>query len=313
MMDPIEKIDLQYDTSLSLIEECQHRGHRVFYVEPKNLVLTNQTVKALAKLVAVDRKKGIRVLLQETIHLNKADYIFIRKDPPVDLEYIYMTHILESLANQVTIINSPQGIRDANEKIFTFQFKKWVPPSIVTSERKAILSFQKEIASDLILKPLNQKGGEGIYFLSKNAAQKEAIINRATRNGRETLIAQKFLKKGLRDGDKRILIWNGKIIGAFGRVPKRGEFRANLSLGGTSKKVTVTAREKRIVQTLVPTLKRMGLIFVGLDLIDGFITEINVTSPAGIVDIQELYGIHLERGMVDWLERNVKTKRLRSS
>ena len=305
IIDSFKKLDLRYDTSLALMIECQKRGHRVFYAEPKEIVLTNHTVRIKASETTLARSIPTLVHV-EWIDASKFDYIFIRKDPPVDLEYIYMTHKLEYVPNHVRIINRPKGIRDTNEKIVGLRFKKWMPASVVTSSLDGILTFQSSIHSDVILKPLNRKGGEGILLLPKHSNQKEKIIRKSTRNGTESVIAQKFIKKGLTEGDKRILIWDGKMIGAFGRVPKRGEFRANISCGGSFVKTKITKREMQIVRAVNPFLRKMGLLFVGLDLIDGWITEINVTSPAGIVDIQELYGIHLEKLMINSLEQKAR-------
>lgn len=302
IIDPFKKLDLRYDTSLALMIECQKRGHRVLYAEPKDIILTNQTVqvKTCEAKLARNIPTSVRI---KWLDASKFDYIFIRKDPPVDLEYLYMTHKLEFVPSNVRIINHPKGIRDTNEKIIGLRFKKWMPASVVTSSLEEILKFQAGVHDDIILKPLNRKGGEGILLLPKRSNQKERIIRKSTRNETESIIAQKFIKKGLTEGDKRILIWDGKMIGAFGRVPKRGEFRANISCGGSFVKTKVTKRDVQIVRAINPLLKKMGLLFVGLDLIDGWITEINVTSPAGIVDIQELYGIHLERLIVDSLEK----------
>ncbi len=301
-MDSMEKILLPYDTSLTIMVEAQKRNHRIFYAEPKNFLLDQKKLAVDVREVWANQKRGFKVLCKKRIDASQVDVILIRKDPPFDLEYLYMTYLLETISDQTLCINSPKGIRDANEKLFSFQFKKWVPPSIVTSNLEEILSFQENLRSDVILKPLNQKGGSGILLLPKNSKRKSQIIGRATKAGTQTILAQKFLKKGLTSGDKRILLLDGEILGAFGRIPKRGEFRANLSLGGTSKKVTITNRERVLVHELKPTLKKRGLIFVGLDLIDGFLTEINVTSPAGIFDINELYGTALESKVVDWIE-----------
>ncbi len=341
IMDPFKKIHLAYDTSVSLMVECQKRGHTILYAEPKELALTNTTLWANVRHVEVDVAKGFKVLGQNQIKAENVDCIFVRKDPPFDLEYLYMTYLLEAVADKTLVINSPRGIRNANEKLFSFQFEKWVPPSLATTDANAILAFQKSLGTDLVLKPLNRKAGEGVMRLKKvsrisylppncvarpvhkglcravgrtspcfvagvsrkNSAGKiPKQLRLATKNGEETILAQKFIKKGLTEGDKRILLWDGKVVGVFGRVPKRGEFRANLSLGGTAKKSRLTKREKEIIHALRPTLKQNGLIFVGLDTIDGWITEMNVTSPAGIADINGLYGTRVETGIVDWLE-----------
>ena len=306
VMDAASKLDLEFDTSMSLMSEAIMRGHHVFYAEPKHLTLTNGQLNAdCREVVSVSRKRGLNFYGKTRLAVSDCDAVLIRKDPPVDLEYIYMTHLLEYAPKHVLMINSPHAIRSANEKLFCFQFPKWMPPSLATSSAEHILRFQAAVASDLILKPLNRKGGEGIFLLRRNERAKTAVIRRATYNGTETILAQKFLTAGLREGDKRILLWDGEILGAFGRVPKKGEFRANMALGGRSKKVPVTRREVNIVRALKPRLKREGLVFVGLDFVGGYLTEINVTSPAGITDINHLYGTRLEERVLDWFEKRL--------
>ena len=240
VMDPFKKLDLHYDTTLSIMKECRERNYEVFYADSEELALTNDQVLVKAHQTNLSKIGNSNRVTSKWHDCAKFDFIFIRKDPPVDLEYIYMTYMLEYVADRVKIINHPKGIRDANEKIFGLGFKKWMPPSVVTRSKESILKFQSEVKSDVILKPLNRKGGDGILLLPLSSKQKETIISAATHSGKESVIAQKFIKKGLTDGDKRILILDGKILGAFGRVPKKGEYRANLSLGGSSKKVSTT-------------------------------------------------------------------------
>ncbi len=306
VMDAVEKIDCPNDTSTHILIELQTRGHRVFCAEPKDLELAGGRVIAHAKTVSVTVKNGYRVLGRVKISLDRMDAIFIRKDPPVDLEYFYMTYLLERVPARVLMINSPKGIRDSNEKLYSFQFKKWMPPSLAASNPDSILSFQNKLKSDVILKPLNDKGGHGISLLKLKDKKRVQMAKRATKNASQTILAQQFLQKGLTEGDKRILLWNGEIIGVFGRMPARGEFRANLSLGGKCKKASVTRREKEMISEMKRDFQRKGLIFVGLDTIAGFVTEINVTSPAGITDINYLYKTKLECDVVDRFENTIR-------
>lgn len=302
-MDPPEKLLVRYDTTITLMLETQRRGHAVFFAEPKNLFLTTDDLFVRAKQVAVDRRQGFTVKLERLMPVADADCVWVRKDPTVNLEYFYMTYLLERAEDRVLCINSPRAIRNANEKLLPFHFTSWMPPSIVSPDSETILSFQRKINSDLILKPLNRKAGEGILLLPRKSSEKHAILSHATSHGRKTIIAQKFLRKGLTEGDKRLLLLDGDVIGAFGRVPRKKEYRANLSRGGTSVKTMVTTRETAIVRDLKPFLRQKGLFFVGLDVVDGFVTEINVTSPAGIWDINELYGRTIERTVIDWTEK----------
>lgn len=313
VMDRMDKIWIPYESSFLLMTEAQRRGHRILYAEPKDLWLAHEKLNVAATIVATDRKVGFRITGKTAFPVEKADCVFIRKDPPFNLEYLYMTYLLETVSGKTLLINSPQALRDFNEKLLPFRFKQWMPPTIVTANPSAILSFQRDLRSDLILKPLNRKGGEGITLLPFRSKRKESAVNLATSNGSKTMLAQKFLKKGLTEGDKRILLWKGEVLGAFGRVPKKSEFRANLSQGGTSKKTSVTKRECAIVSELKPFFLRNGLFLVGLDLVDGMVTEINVTSPAGFYDLTALYGVTLERRVIDSIERMCEKMKKRSS
>lgn len=303
-MDAFYNIHLEFDTTLSIIMEASRRGHSVFHAEPKDLFLLNRGLFANASEIAADRTNGFRVLKTISLPASAFNAILVRKDPPFDLEYLNMTYLLDFAKGKALIINDPEGIRSANEKLFSFRFHKFMPESLATNQTDSILQFQKKIRKDLILKPLNRKAGEGILLLGQKERNKASVIRHATKNDSETILAQEFIQSGLTEGDKRILIWDGVILGAFQRIPKRGEFRSNLSLGGTMKKTTVTAKERRIISALKPILKQNGLIFVGLDLVGEKITEINVTSPAGIPEINELNGQFVETKILDWIEKH---------
>lgn len=305
-MDPPEKILLEFDTSMAMMMEAHARGYGVFYAEPRELSLGNGELRVETRPVdSVDRRRGFRFMAKEQRSSDYFSAILIRKDPPVDVEYFNMLYLLDYAAAKTPVINAPAGIRQANEKLFPFYFKDLMPPSVATSRESEILKFQEEMNSDIILKPLNRKGGEGIVLLKKSGAAKAKSekIKKVTRRGVETILAQKFIKTGLTAGDRRILLWDGEILGAFGRVPKLGEYRSNLSLGGSMKKIEITKHERAIVRQLSPILSKLGLTLVGLDIIDGWVTEINVTSPAGITEIDELYGTCVESRVMDLLEK----------
>jgi glutathione synthase len=188
------------------------------------------------------------------------------------------------------VINHPRGIRDANEKLFGLRFAKWSPPTVVTSSIEEILSFQKKIRSDLVVKPLYEKGGKGVFLLKREARSARAFIRKATRQEKEIVIAQKFLPLPSARGDKRILLWKDEILGVFGRIPPPGDFRSNLSLGGKFIRCSLSAREKRLTREVSRELIRRGLFWVGLDVREGWLIEVNVTSPAGLVELDQLYG-----------------------
>lgn len=302
VMDPIQKLFYAEDTSISIMEEAQKRGHHIYYFEPHQLFWRGKNLHAHVRLVNASLSCGVRVFSEKKLDLKKLDVIFNRKDPPFDLSYLYLTQLLELLEPDVFVINAPRGVRKANEKLYILHFAEWIPPTIVAKEPSEIERFQKVNEFDLILKPLDQKGGAGIRLLTQNSKHKTHILSQATRSGTKWIMAQKFLKKNLTDGDKRILLLNGKVIGQFTRIPKRGEFRANLSLGGRKVPATLTPREHALIRSLQPQLVRDGLYFVGLDVIDGYLVEINVTSPAGIPAIIELEGKHPESHVVNFLE-----------
>lgn len=311
MMDVMEKVeDWVGDTSITLIHEARTRGHLTYYIEPDDLFFRDDTLYAHAKEVEVTSltKLGFRVLARKVVNLKTLDVIFNRKDPPFDLSYLYLTHLLELIEGEVFIVNSPSGVRTANEKLYILQFPRWIPPTMVSNHPDQLLRFQREKKADLILKPLNQKGGAGIQLLPQNSTDSRQVLEQMTSNGNEWIMAQKFLKENVTQGDKRILLLNGEVIGQFGRIPKPGEFRANLSLGGTPVRTQLTGKEKSLIRSLRPKLVRDGLYFVGIDVIDGLLLEINVTSPAGIPEINELEGTRLETQVVDFLESRARNR-----
>ncbi|MBI3999002.1 MAG: glutathione synthase [Candidatus Omnitrophica bacterium] len=302
IMDVMEKILLRWDTSMAIMIEAQNRGHKIFYIEPDDLFLRNESPWGNIREVIVSRTFGFRVVKHKLINLNTLDVIFNRKEPPFDVSYLYLTQMLELLEPEVFIINSPSGVRKANEKLYILEFPDWIPPSLVSNCPERINAFRRKLKSDLILKPLDQKGGAGIKLLLFRTKKVDHLLNQMTKNGTRWVIAQKFLKRNLMFGDKRILLLNGEVIGQFARIPKRGEFRSNLSLGGKHVRATLTEKERELARALKPKLLRDGLYFAGIDVVDSKLIEINVTSPAGITEVNELEGKHPEVQVVDFLE-----------
>ena len=328
LLDPMEKIHLEWDSSMSLMMEAERRGHRVFYVEPRELFYRDKTIFARAREVSTSRENGFRILNETTLDLKTCDAVFNRKDPPFDMAYYSLTLLLDLLAPHTLVVNSPAGLRKANEKLYILEFPEWIPPTLVSNNPEQILAFGRAHKTDLILKPLDQKGGEGIKLLPLNSAQKGVILRRQpkdlraqilrfaqndkggfnilkpmTHSGTRWIVAQKFLKKNLTHGDKRILLLNGNAIGQFSRIPKAGEYRSNLSLGGKAVRAVLTSKERKLVKALRPKLLRDGLYFVGLDVVDERLIEINVTSPAGFPEINELEGKRPEVLVVDFLQK----------
>ncbi len=309
VMDPMETLDYDYDSSIALMMEAENRGHEVVYIEPKDIYPLGNKVFAEARYVSItDRSKGFRIRTKRTVDLGSLDAIVNRKDPPFDLAYLYLTQILELLEPKVFVMNSPAGLRKANEKLFILNFPDWIPPTLVTNQPDRIQDFQNKIHSNLIIKPLDRKGGSGIKLLSMKNRQNKLQLRQITQNGTQWVMAQKFIESVRAKGDKRILLLNGEVLGCFQRIPKKGEFRANLCLGGDYQISQLTSLEKKLVSVIAPTLIKHGLYFVGIDVIDHFLIEANVTSPAGITVLNELEEKRLEVKVMDFLEKRTLSR-----
>lgn len=308
VMDPLEKLDREWDTSLCLLREFARRGHETILFTPPSLSLVSDRVKgegqALHPLGGHRYSQGPK----KEYDLSRFHAVFIRKDPPFDSSYLALTYLVEPAARKTLVINDPRGIRNANEKLFGLAFKRWSPPTVVTASVEKILSFQREIRSDLVVKPLYEKGGKGVFLLSKKPKGARPLLERATHGETVPVVGQKFIPVSKGTGDKRILIWKGKILGAFERIPRTGEFRSNLSLGGRFARCEITQREKALVRSLRSPLLKEGLLFAGMDVRGGKLIEVNVTSPAGLVELDLLYGRKTAK-VVDDLERIQKTSR----
>ncbi len=310
VMDPMEKLLYRYDSSIAIMKECQKRGHRIFYLEPKHIFYAANSIYADVRHVSVGKKNRFEIKAVKTIDLKTLDIVFNRKDPPFDINYLYLTQLLALVESDVFVINSPRGLQKANEKLYILEWAKWIPPTIVTNDPGKIEQFRRSQKSDVILKPLDQKGGKGIRLLPKRTRHANRTLGQVTSRGTRWVMAQKFIEQGRTRGDKRILLLDGKMIGAFRRLPKKGEFRANLTLGGKSQTTSLTREERRLLRSLIPKLKKDGLYFAGLDVVGGRLIEINVTSPAGITEINLLGGARPEARIADFLEaRAWKRKR----
>jgi glutathione synthase len=290
VMDPMEKLWLLWDTSLCLLRELVSRGDETFLFTADSLSLESGRVKGKGrKIVPLGNQRYRQGPLQP---FNLADFhaVLIRKDPPFDTGYLALTYLLEPLTRKTQVVNHPRGIRDANEKLFPLRFPNWSPPTTVSSDPEVILDFQKRIGSDVVVKPLYDKGGKGVFLLKQRGGKRKSLLRRATHKGREPVVAQKFIPVSKNEGDKRILLWKGGVLGAFRRIPKAGEFRSNLSLGAEFSACNITSGEKKLIRALCPTLLKEGLLFVGIDVRAGKLIEVNVTSPAGLVELDQLYG-----------------------
>jgi glutathione synthase len=311
IIDPIERLDPGHDTSVALMEAAQQKGHEVWIAEASALSVVGGKAAALMRQVEltpvqlvdnhwVAEELWYEVDDVEQRYLEEMDAVFMRTDPPVTIPYLYATYILDYVDPAKTrVVNSPKGLRAANEKMYALQFTEAIPETIV-SQNKAVIRKTVEKWGAAVLKPLGGKAGEGILFLEPGDRNFNSMIEVSTRQGKEPVMIQTFLPAA-KDGDKRIILLDGEPIGAVNRIPSGGEFRGNMAVGGRVAKVEITERELEICQQLAPTLKRDGLYFVGIDVIGGYLTEVNVTSPTGIREIDRLNNVRLGHRVIDWL------------
>lgn len=305
-MDPIESINIDADSTFVLALEAQARGHTLHHYLPRQMSLRDGVLRARARRLELRRERGRHYTFgpPETVDLATMDVILMRQDPPFDMAYITATHLLEHLADRVLVVNDPVSVRNAPEKLFATHFPGIMPPTLITSDRDDIVAFRAE-HGDIILKPLFGNGGAGVFRLMPGDENLNALIEMFTLLYREPIIVQRYLPE-VRQGDKRIILVDGEPLGAVLRVPAAGEARANLHVGGTAMRTEITPREREICAAIGPTLKAKGLIFVGIDVIGDYLTEINVTSPTGLQEINRLDGVTLERQVWDAIEQRLR-------
>jgi glutathione synthase len=299
VMDPIAAVSVDEDTTFALMLEVQKRGHEVLYVDPADIGVSEGRTVARVTPVTLRRRPGNHVDLGPTrvaVLDEEIDVAFQRKDPPVDAAYITATQLLE-LCTRTLVLNDPRSIVAFNEKIFTIRYADLMPETIVTRHSAEIRAFQSKMGGHIIVKPLDGKGGEGVFQLVDGDPNVGSILEQATSFDTCWAMAQQFVPE-VREGDKRILLLEGEAIGAVLRVPADGDVRANLHVGGRATKAEITPADQRIVDRLGPDLRERGLFFVGIDVIGGKLTEINVTSPTGMQEINRLNGVSLEEGVI---------------
>lgn len=306
IMDPIERILPDKDTTFVFMLESQRRGHQVYVCGVQDLFVdAAQPGARLRRAEVVRAVPHFRLFEERTESLYWFDAIFMRKDPPVDLAYLFATHVLSLVdPRQTFVMNRPSGLRDANEKLYALHFPTVIPPSVVTCDIDRLKTFLDQLGGEMIIKPLDGCGGAGVFNVRRTDRNLNAILEMSTENGRRPIMAQRYLSE-IRQGDKRLIVLNGEALGATLRVPREDEHRGNIHVGGTCVRTEVTARDRLIVDTLAPRLRQDGLFFVGLDIIGAFLTEVNVTSPTGIQEINSLDGACLEASVIDFVEREV--------
>jgi glutathione synthase len=301
VMDDPHSVDSEGDTTMALVEELRARGHVVHLCDARGLSLgTHGLLASLAGRGGSGRTQAVRVA--------EYDVVLVRTDPPFDVDYLHATLLLEHVRDDCLLVNDPRALRDTNEKLFALRFPCFTPPAIVTSSVADLRAFMGRQGGRIVIKPLDGCGGQGIFVLDEHDPNLSSILESATSTGRRRVIGQRYLPAAV-DGDKRIILLDGEPIGALLRRPAPGQARANIHAGGTAVAVELTARDLQIVEAVGERCRTQGLALVGLDVIGCWLTEINVTSPAGFRSITRLTGVKLETRVVDWLEDQVVLRR----
>ncbi len=292
-MDPILSVDIDADSSFRLAEEAQRRGHELFFYSPDNLAYEEGEITACGHSMALRREQGNHVDLgpRERVLLSDFDVVWLRQDPPFDMHYITSTHLLDRLKPQTLVVNDPFWVRNYPEKLLVLDFPDLTPPTTIARNLETIKSF-KDRHVDVILKPLYGNGGAGVFRLDRNDRNLTSLHELFTGFSREPLIVQKFLPD-VSNGDKRVILVDGVPVGAINRVPAAGETRSNMHVGGRPEKIGLSSRDLEICDAIGPLLREKGQIFVGIDVIGDFLTEINVTSPTGIQELERFDRINV--------------------
>lgn len=292
-MDPIGSVDINADSSFRLAEEAQNRGHTLFYYSPDKLAYQEGRITARGQDMTVQRVAGMPAVLGEEreVDLGEMDVVWLRQDPPFDMNYITSTHILDRLAPDTLVVNDPFWVRNYPEKLLVLDFPDLTPPTTIARDLDTIKAFKAK-HGDVILKPLYGNGGAGVFRLDRNDRNLTSLHELFTSFSREPLIVQKFLPD-VSNGDKRVILVDGEPVGAINRVPAPGETRSNMHVGGRPEKVGLSKRDLEICAAIGPLLREKGQVFVGIDVIGDYLTEINVTSPTGIQELERFDGVNI--------------------
>lgn len=304
-MDPIESVNIDADSSFVLGLEAQERGYTLFHYQPQDLASRDGLVSARAREMTLKREYGNHYTLGDSqmIDLGEVDVVLMRQDPPFDMSYITATHLLEHIHPDTLVVNDPASVRNAPEKLFATLFPDLMPPTLITRDAQTVKEFRAE-HKDIIIKPLYGNGGAGVFHVPPGDDNMNALLEMFAEINREPVMVQAYLPD-VRAGDKRIILVDGEAAGAINRVPEEGDVRANMHAGGTPLRSALTEREIEICETIGPELKRRGLIFTGIDVIGDSLTEINVTSPTGIQEINRFDNVKLEARIWDAIEERL--------
>ena len=305
-MDPLETISIEGDSTFALMLEAQQRGHRLYEYPADALTYEDGALRALARPVIVQRQDGNHFQAGEAVTLDLAadvDVVLMRQDPPFDMGYITAAHLLERLAGRTLVVNDPANVRSAPEKLWVLDFARFMPPTLITRDMEELKTFHAR-HREIVLKPLHGNAGAAVFRIGRDGGNLRALAELFSDTWKEPFIAQAFLP-AVSEGDKRIILVDGEPIGAINRVPGEGEIRSNLAAGGTAHRTELSAREREICAALGPELRARGLLFVGIDVIGGMLTEINVTSPTGLVALDRFEGINSAGLIWDAIERKL--------
>lgn len=309
VMDPLDKIHIDGDSTYVTMRECSDRGYPVYWCTPDNLFVRDGRGCAYARRVLVTHEAPhFRELDAHTIDFGDVDVVWMRKDPPFDMTYIFATYVLDMAPPSTLVVNDPAGLKLFNEKIWAMHFPQFQPDTLLSNNKRALRDFVESQPDGAVLKPWDGNGGRGVVVTRKGDGNLPSLIELLTREGQDFVIAQRFLP-GVKDGDKRILLFDGEPVGAILRVPGSEDHRANMHVGASVTGTELDERDRAICDALGPELKKHGQVFVGIDVIDGMLTEINVTSPTGLREVEALYGKKLEGDLVDCVEARLKAMR----
>ncbi|MFI5315766.1 MAG: glutathione synthase [Myxococcota bacterium] len=304
IVDPLPGLNPDADTSVMFMRDAARRGHSVATCDVADLSV-GENGRARASWVetrARESRDWYELGPSSAGSLSEFDVVWMRKDPPYDLNYFFVTHILDLVPRSTLVVNAPRGLRDVTEKLFILAYPDLCPQSLVSRSIRELLAFRDKLGGEMIIKPLDGCGGEGVFHLTKDDRNVQALLELGTKRGTQYQLAQRYIPE-VRDGDKRIIVVEGEPVGAVLRVPQHYESRANFHVGGRAAKTSVTAREREICARIGPALRQHGIVFAGIDVIGDFLTEVNVTSPTGIQEINRLDGVRLERLVLDAVER----------
>ncbi|MEH6744816.1 glutathione synthase [Hyphomonas sp.] len=308
-MDPLESVNIDGDTTFALAEVAQARGMELFVYGPEHMSIEQGRVTAEVRPARVQRVKGTPGLFDAPVRLDLAkdvDVILMRQDPPFDMSYITACHLLEQVSGETLVVNDPAGVRSSPEKIFPLMYPELMPPTLVSRDLPAIEAFRAK-HRDIIIKPLYGHGGAGVFRLKKDDSNFDSLTELFFTRSREPVMVQAFLP-AVSEGDKRIILIDGKAVGALNRRPKAGQVRSNLVVGGTAEATDLSEADKRICDAIGPELKRRGLVLTGIDVIGGRLTEVNVTSPTGVQAIKKLSGIDIAADFWDVVQDKLASR-----